>query len=63
MVKRGSAGQLVEVGKVCSRFEPLMSTVLTASTLARAGSMPKRRAGSPLWTQRQNFRSAVSSRC
>jgi hypothetical protein len=35
-----------------------MSTLLTASILGRGGSMPKRRGGSPLWTQRQNFRSS-----
>ncbi len=40
-----------------------MSTILTASSRGRGGSMPNRRGGSPLWTQRQNFFSAVSSRC
>src|SRR5690242_15735682 len=40
-----------------------MLMVLIASTLGRGGSMPKRRGGSPVSTQRQNFVSAVSSRC
>src|SRR3954451_17344288 len=31
--------------------------------LGRGGSIPNRRGGSPASTQRQNFRSAVSSRC
>jgi hypothetical protein len=33
------------------------------STRGRGGSAPKRRGGSPLSTQRQNFFSAVSSKC
>ena len=44
-------------------FELLISTIRTASILGFGGSTPKRRGGSPLSTQRQNFRSAVTIRC
>src|ERR1700738_4047301 len=44
-------------------LDALMSTIRTASMRARGGSTPKRRGGSPLSTQRQNFFSAVSRRC
>ena len=40
-----------------------MSTIRTASSRGRGGSTPNSRGVSPLWTQRQNFFSAVSSRC
>ena len=40
-----------------------MSTIRTASIFGRGGSIPNRRGGSPFSTQRQNFLSAVSSRC
>src|SRR5215469_14245274 len=36
-------------------FEVLMSTIRTASIRVFGGSTPKRRGGSPLSTQRQNF--------
>ena len=44
-------------------LDVLMSTVRTASMRGRGGSTPKRRGGSPVLTQRQNFFSAVSRRC
>ena len=44
-------------------LEALMSTIRTASIRGRGGSTPNRRGGSPLSTQRQNFFSAVISRC
>src|SRR6266571_7432707 len=44
-------------------FEALISTIRTASILGLGGSTPNRRGGSPLSTQRQNFRSAVTMRC
>ena len=40
-----------------------MSTIRTASILGFGGSTPNRVGGSPLSTQRQNFRSAVTIRC
>jgi hypothetical protein len=39
------------------------ATLRTASMRARGGSTPNRRGGSPNETQRQNFFSAVRSRC
>ena len=44
-------------------LDELMSTVRTASMRGLGGSTPKRRGGSPLSTQRQNFFSAVNRRC
>ena len=44
-------------------LDELMSTMRTASIRGRGGSMPNSRGGSPVSTQRQNFFSAVSSRC
>jgi hypothetical protein len=44
-------------------FEPLISTTRTASMRTRGGSTKRSRGGSPVSTQRQNFFSAVSSRC
>ena len=44
-------------------LEALISTTRTASIRGFGGSTPKRRGGSPLSTQRQNFRSAVTMRC
>ena len=44
-------------------FDALISTIRTASSRGFGGSTPKRREGSPLSTQRQNFRSAVTMRC
>ena len=44
-------------------LEAPISTIRTASMRGRGGSTPKRRGGSPLSTQRQNFFSAVSRRC
>ena len=44
-------------------LEALISTIRTASSLGRGGSTPNRRGVSPLWTQRQNFRSAVNNKC
>ena len=44
-------------------LEALISTIRTASIRGRGGSTPKRRGGSPLSTQRQNFFSAVNNRC
>jgi hypothetical protein len=43
-------------------FALLMSTTRTASMRGLGGSAPKRRGGSPLSTQRQNLRSAVTMR-
>jgi hypothetical protein len=43
-------------------LEALISTMRTASIRGRGGSTPKRRGDSPLWTQHQNFFSAVSRR-
>ena len=40
-----------------------MSTILTACSLGRGGSIPNSRGLSPFWTQRQNFFSAVIRRC
>ena len=40
-----------------------MSTILTASSRGRGGSIPNSFGVSPFWTQRQNFFSAVSRRC
>ena len=40
-----------------------MSTMRTASMRGFGGSTPNRVGGSPLSTQRQNFRSAVTMRC
>ena len=40
-----------------------MSTIRTASSRGRGGSTPNSRGASPLITQRQNFFSAVISRC
>jgi hypothetical protein len=39
--------------------EALISTIRTASFLGFVGCTPKRRGGSLLWTQRQNFRSCL----
>ena len=44
-------------------FDELMSTMRTASIRGLGGSTPNSRGGSPLSTQRQNFRSAVTMRC
>ena len=44
-------------------FEELISTMRTASMRGLGGSAPNRPGGSPLSTQRQNFRSAVTMRC
>jgi hypothetical protein len=44
-------------------FEQAMSTLRTASIRGRGGSTPNRRGVSPNWTQRQNFFSAVNSKC
>src|SRR5450830_1439770 len=44
-------------------LDALISTIRTAAIRGRGGSAPNRRGGSPLSTQRQNFFSAVSSRC
>src|SRR6266566_4800606 len=44
-------------------FEVLMSTTRTASMRALGGSTPKIRGASPFSTHRQNFFSAVRSRC
>ena len=44
-------------------FDALMSTIRTASIRGFGGSTPKTQGGSPLSTQRQNFRSAVTMRC
>jgi hypothetical protein len=38
-------------------------TIRTASMRGFGGSIPNTRGGSPLSTQRQNFRSAVTMRC
>ena len=40
-----------------------MSTMRIASMRGRGGSTPNNRGGSPLSTQRQNFRSAVTIKC
>ena len=40
-----------------------MSTTRTAAMRGLGGSIPNKRGGSPLSTQRQNFFSAVSKRC
>ena len=40
-----------------------MSTTRMASSRGRGGSTPNNRGASPLWTQRQNFFSAVSNKC
>jgi hypothetical protein len=40
-----------------------MFTTLMASSLGCGGSIPNKRGGSPLCTQRQNFFSAVRRRC
>jgi hypothetical protein len=44
-------------------LEPLISTIRTASMRGLGGSTPNRRGGSPLSTQCENFRSAVTTRC
>ena len=44
-------------------LEELMSTMRIASIRGFGGSTPNSRGGSPLSTQRQNFRSAVTMRC
>ena len=44
-------------------FDGVISTMRTASIRGFGGSTPKRAGDSPLWTQRQNFRSAVTMRC
>ena len=44
-------------------LEALISTIRTASIGGFGGSTPKRRGGSPLSTQRQKLRSAVTMRC
>ena len=44
-------------------LEALISTMRTAAMRGFGGSTPKRVGGSPLSTQRQNFRSAVTMRC
>ena len=44
-------------------FDPLMSTMRTASIRGLGGSTPNSRGDSPLSTQRQNLRSAVTMRC
>ena len=44
-------------------LDELMSTMRTASIRGFGGSTPNRAGGSPLSTQRQNFRSAVTMRC
>src|SRR6516165_6458514 len=52
-----------EIGKFGQEFEALISTIRTASILGFGGSTPKTRGDSPLSTQRQNLRSAVTIRC
>src|SRR5665213_1193012 len=44
-------------------LELVMSTMRTASMRGLGGSTPNRRGGSPLSTQRQNLRSAVTIKC
>ena len=44
-------------------LEVLISTMRTASMRGFGGSTPNRAGGSPLSTQRQNLRSAVTMRC
>jgi len=44
-------------------LEELISTMRIASIRGFGGSAPNRAGGSPLSTQRQNFRSAVTIRC
>ena len=44
-------------------LEELISTMRTASIRGFGGSTPNRAGGSPLSTQRQNLRSAVTMRC
>ena len=63
MVEVGLAGPAKEAANSAQELDELMSTIRTASMRARGGSTPKRRGGSPLSTQRQNFFSAVNRRC
>ena len=51
------------VANSAQELEPVMSTTRTAAMRGLGGSIPNKRGGSPLSTQRQNFFSAVSKRC
>ena len=50
------------VANSAQELEPVMSTTRTAAMRGLGGSIPNKRGGFPLSTQRQNFFSAVSKR-
>src|ERR1700674_5157873 len=62
VLQKGHSGLPKDPGEFRA-LDELMSTMRIASMRGRGGSAPNRRGGSPLSTQRQNFFSAVSSRC
>ena len=61
VLKMGRPGPQEDRRKLCPSIGALMSIIRTASTRGFGGSTPNRRGGSPLSTQRQNLRSAVTS--